>query len=162
MRVEDQCARGMQSLELLLGFFDRVDTKLSVVLGINIGLVGLLAAQFHDYRQVAIVGWSAIGVFLICALTSLYHLYRGSFPHTDGGRGSLLYFKEIAKRTSAEFCGEFAAQDAEARLRDVLEQTWQNAVILSEKYRHLRCAYQAMALSLVPWAVGLGALTAFK
>ncbi|MEU4134617.1 hypothetical protein, partial [Streptomyces wuyuanensis] len=36
---------GWQQLSLVLGFFSRIDTKLSVVLGIDLGMLALVATR---------------------------------------------------------------------------------------------------------------------
>jgi hypothetical protein len=77
---------------------------------------------------------SALVALLALALIalSLVFLYQASFPRLVGGRSSLLYFREIAKRKEAAFIDEFSEQSEEAFLKDVLAQVWRNSQILKK------------------------------
>lgn len=155
MSAEDAYELAWTRLQHVLSFFERVDTKQSVVLGIDVALLGVLATQFVAIKDVSVFGWVLVGAFLPLNFLSFVFLYRGSFPRLEGGAGSLIYFAQIAKRTRDEFAAEFRAQNAEGRLEDVLEQLRHNACIATDKYRHLCWAYRFMALSLLPWCVAL-------
>ena len=92
-------------------------------------------------------------VALICG--SLWHLYKGAFPSLEGGALSLIYFREIAKRTEAKFIDEFIKQSEEEYLKDMLGQVWRNSEILKEKFDHLKYAFILLALAILPWVVAL-------
>lgn len=86
-------------LNRLLTFFSRVDTQSSVLLTVNIGMLGFLAANslpLHKFTG-PIGFFVALPVSLIAG--SLWNLYRGAFPQLTGGHKSLVYFREIAKRS---------------------------------------------------------------
>lgn len=155
MNPQEQYDLAWDRLQHVLSFFDRVDTKLSVVLGVNVALLGLLTTQMETLKEVSILGWVAIGMYAVLSAFSFSFLYRGSFPHLEGGDGSLIYFAQIAKRAPATFAAEFKAQTPEFLLADVLEQLRNNAAIATAKYRYLCLAYRLMALSLIPWGAAL-------
>jgi hypothetical protein len=141
-------------LDRVLGFFPRADAKASVVLGIDIGILALLATNapspksFEGYMVFAV-----IPVFLV--VVSLWHLYQGSFPKLEGGTQSLIYFREIANRTESKYLEEFLAVEDDELIKDLLSQIWRNSEILKEKFDHLKLAYIFMASAVVPWAVTL-------
>jgi hypothetical protein len=105
-------------LNLVLSFFSRVDSKASVVLAVDTGMAGYLASRLPSASMlqdwwvlVPIVAFLLIG-------RSLWHLYKGAFPNLVGGSQSLVYFREVAKRTETKFIDEFIAQDEAAYVRD--------------------------------------------
>jgi hypothetical protein len=126
MKPENLLPICQSQLTLVLNFFPRVDSISSVLLAINTGII-----------------------------TSLWHLYKGAFPRLEGGEGSLIYFREIAKTTEANFVSEFARQDEPTYVNDLLGQVWRNSQILTEKFDHLKKAFWALGLAIVPWAIAL-------
>jgi len=142
-------------LTLILSFFPRVDAKLSTLLAIDTGMVGALSASIPSIQRVT--WYMAIAPMISAALiaVSYVYLYRGGFPNINGGHASIIYFKEIAKRTEAKFIEEYAGRTSESLRGDVLGQVWRNSEILVEKYRCLKMAFIFMALATVPFAISL-------
>jgi hypothetical protein len=152
---EKRLAAAGDQLNLILGFFARADTKLSVVLGIDLSMLGLLSTKAPGMQYITSSAWLAATLFLIAVGMSLTHLYQGSFPDVRGGEDSLVFFREIAKLEEAKYVHAFSALSADDLARDLLNQSWRNAVILKEKFHHLRWAYIFMAWGIGPWAVAL-------
>lgn len=147
-------------LNLVLGFFSRVDAKASVVLGVDMAMAGYLAGRMPSLKTMPY--WQTLiplTAFLLIG-NSIWQLYKGAFPNLVGGSSSLVYFREIARRTEAKFIEEFIAQDETAYAKDVLGQAWRNSEILVEKFNHLRLAFVFMALAVFPWAVSLAIFAA--
>jgi len=144
-----------RQLDRVLSFFPRVEAKGSFLFALNTGLLALLALNlsFDDFRVWFLV-IPAISVLLIISV-SLYFLYRSSFPTLKGGTNSLIYFREIAKRTEARFIDDFVAQAEDAHTRDLLGQVWRNSEILKMKYDALKIAFVLSALALIPWVIFL-------
>jgi len=143
-----------EQLDRVLSFFPRVDALSSVVLGVDVGMLALLANSIlppktFDWRIV----FAAAAIVLIGL--SLIHLYKGSFPRLDGGWHSLIYFREIAQRNEADFIKEFSAQRDEDYTNDLLSQVWRNSEILTQKFDHLKRAFYFLAWAVIPWAVAL-------
>lgn len=151
-----QLIAAWSELNLVLSFFGRVDTKLSVVLGIDLGMVGLLLSKLpSQLTEINLIGRWSLLVFVLNTVVSLIQLYRGSFPNIVGGTESLTYFRAIAKRREVTFVDEFSAQTSEQLARDVLCQVWRNSEILSQKFTCLKWAYIAMAIAIIPWVICL-------
>lgn len=145
-------------LDRILAFFPRADAKGSVLLAVNTGMLAVLASNLPSAG--AFDRWLLfllIPVFLIGG--SLWHLYKGAFPSLEGGHDSLIYFREIAKRTESKFVDEFTGQSEQSYLRDILSQVWRNSQILKEKFDHISAAFNWMAVALIPWAASLVMLT---
>ena len=79
----------------------------------------------------------------------------GAFPSLEGGRGSLIYFREIAKRKEAQYAEEFRSISEEDYLKDLLGQVWRNSEILTEKFDHISTAFNWTAFSILPWVGSL-------
>jgi hypothetical protein len=159
MNTADRNVTASKQLDLVLSFFVRVDGRLSVLLGVNVGMLGVLAVNAPPVRE-----WRghhfllAIPVLLIGA--SLFQVHHAYFPQLEGGNGSLIYFREIAKRTETQYAEQFRAASDDAFLKDLLSQIWRNSQILNKKFERLRVAFDLVAWALVPWLVALVMLAA--
>lgn len=137
-------------LDRVLAFFPRADAKGSVLLAVDTGMLAFLAsnsppsASFDWWILITLLPALLLGI-------SLWHLYRGAFPSLKGGHDSLIYFREVSKRTESGFIEEFIAQPDEAYLKDVLSQVWRNSEILKEKFDHISSAFNWMAFAILPW-----------
>lgn len=147
-------------LNLVLSFFSRVDAKASVVLAVDTAMAGYLAGRLPSFKTmpywqplIPLVAFVSIGM-------SFWNLYKGAFPNLVGGNLSLVYFREIAKRTEAKFIDEFSAQAEADYAKDVLGQVWRNSEILVEKFNHLKRAFIFMALAILPWVTSLALFAA--
>jgi hypothetical protein len=157
--MTDQADEGMalEQLNLVLGFFPRVESMITVVLGIDLAMLGVLATQLPVYAELS---WLALVTLIPGALlaASIVCLYAAAFPRLEGGNQSLVYFREIAARTEANFVHEFAGQQRGEYVRDVLGQVWRNAQILTKKYDSLKLAFVWLAWAVFPWAGAIAAL----
>jgi hypothetical protein len=155
MEKERLIPTSQHTLNLVLSFFPRVDSKASVVLAVDTGMLGYLATHLPILSPLR--WWEFIipaPAFLLLAL-SLWHLYKGAFPNLSGGHSSLIYFSEIAKRTEVKFIDQFVEQQESGYVEDVLGQAWRNSEILKEKFHHIKRAFLFMAWSVLPWTVAL-------
>lgn len=140
-----------------LGFFARVDSKASVILAIDTAMLGVLVANTPPVRT---FDWSMLIALLptILLAVSYWHLYKEAFPSLDGGHDSLIYFREIAKRTESQFIDGFLNQTEDSYLTDLLSQVWRNSEILKSKFDHIRWAIDFMVLAILPWLISLAML----
>lgn len=150
----DHMAESVDLLKRVLSFFSRVDTKSSIVLGADIGMLGYLASKAPTRANCDY--WMLFALVPACLISaSLFYLYRCSIPELGGGEGSLQYFREIASRTEVRFIEEFVSQSPEDAVKDVLGQVWRNSQIVSSKLCCLHRAYALCAWSVVPWATAV-------
>jgi hypothetical protein len=155
MKAENLYPASKDQLNLVLSFFSRVDTKLSVVLAVDTGMLAVLGSDsppLKAYSSLMLVA-ATLTVFLLAL--SIIFLYRGAFPTLKGGHSSLIYFREIAQRTEHKFIEEFKAQTDEQHVNDVLGQVWRNSEILKIKFDSLKIAFTLLALAIIPWIVSL-------
>lgn len=144
-----------RQLDRVLGFFPRVEARINALFGVNtlILIIAALNVSAGDLQlwYVTIPG----SLLLVGLLVSYYHLFRANFPDDNGGEKSLIFFKEIQKRTEANYIAEFL-ECSEATLRnDLLGQIWRNSCIVCEKYRRVKLAIIACAMSVAPFVVFL-------
>jgi hypothetical protein len=144
-------------LNLVLGFFPRVEAKASVVLGLDTAMLSLLGITAPPIRSFE---WSMIFALIPAGLivASLVFLYLQWSPQLDGGHESLIYFREIARRRESQFIDEFVRQSEDAYMKDVLSQVWRNSEILKKKFDYLKTSFFLTAVALLPW---LGSLAMF-
>lgn len=142
-------------LNLVLSFFSRVDAKASVLLAVDTAMAGYLASHLPSLNSVP--SWRLLVPFLSYVLiaVSYWNLYKGAFPNLVGGHQSLVYFREIAKRTESKFIEEFTAQSETDYTKELLGQAWRNSVILVEKFDHMKRAFIFTALAVLPWIISL-------
>lgn len=144
-----------KQLERVLSFFARVEAKASFLFAIDSALLGTIAmhverSDFNSLSRLIALLLSAIGL-----ASSLYYVYRCSFPSLSGGHLSLIYFKEIAKLREQEYIKRFRSMTEEEYIDDALGQSWRNSEILTEKFRTIRIAFIITGVTLLPWTVYL-------
>ncbi len=143
-----------RQLDRVLGFFPRVEARIATLFGVNtlILIIAALNLSAGDLRLWYVT--VPVSALLIGLLVSYYHLFRANFPDDNGGEKSLVFFKEIQKRTEANYIAEFL-DCSEASLRnDLLGQIWRNSCIVCEKYQRVKLAITT-AISVVPFIVFL-------
>jgi hypothetical protein len=135
-----------------LSFFSRVDAKASALLAIDTGMLALLTSKAPPLTTMSALSYVLAGVTAAILGGSLWFLYRVAFPSLAGGHQSLIYFREIARRTESNFIDAFRAEEEESRVKDLLGQVWRNSCILTQKFDALKWASILMALAILPWA----------
>jgi len=154
----DRVNAAWQQLNLVLSFFSRVDTKLSVVLGINLGMLAMVAARLPKVEGLTLP-IIVLGIcFLATLATSFWHIWNGYFPDLRGGMGSLIFFRPISKMAESEFRVACASRSLRELEDDILNQCWRNSKILTCKFYSLRRAYIATLVAIMPWIALTAAL----
>jgi Family of unknown function (DUF5706) len=152
---QDERKEARDQLTLILSFFSRVDAKASALLAIDTGMLAVLATNAPPIAAITPLSGVLAGVTVAVLAASLWFLYRVAFPALDGGHESLIYFREIAKRTESNFIDAFSAQEEVPRVKDLLGQVWRNSCILTAKFDALKRAFILMALAIIPWAIAV-------
>jgi len=152
-QVELLKASEMQ-LARVLSFFRRVETKASIILGINTGMLAIITPKFSAFTNFE--NWMII-IFSPIFLNgiSLWCLYQSSSPQLKGGHDSLIYFKQVAKLTENKYIEKFSKQAISNHIKDVLSQVWRNSEILKEKFKYVKYSYIFLSIAIVPWVLSL-------
>lgn len=144
-----------RQLDRVLGFFPRVEARINALFGVNtlILIIAALNVAAGDLRlwYVTMPG----SLLLIGLLVSYYHLFRANFPDDNGGEKSLIFFKEIQKRTEANYIAEFLDCSETTFRNDLLGQVWRNSCIVCQKYQRVKLAIIATAFSIAPFVMFL-------
>lgn len=145
------CDVAERQLDRVLGFFPRIDTKASALFAISSAELAVAAVnmQLDDFKS-WYIAIPASGFFLLVAVVFVL-LYKCAYPHLDGGTNSLIYFREIAKLTEADYVRRYTSYVHSERLNDLSGQIWRNAQIASLKFQYLKWGTIALMLSLIPW-----------
>jgi hypothetical protein len=155
METEQLLPACKDELNLVLSFFPRVDAKASVVLAVDTGMAGYLAAHLPPLYSLRWWEFLAPACAFALLVLSFWHLYKGAFPTLKGGDRSLVYFREIARRTESKFIDEFMLQEEVAYIKDTLGQVWRNSEILTDKFDHLKFSFIFLAGAVLPWTIAL-------
>lgn len=150
-------ARASAQLDRVLGFFPRVDSKITALFAANTTMLGLLALNI---RATDVVVWYLMALHVVTAgllAGSLVLLYLASFPQMKGGAGSLVYFREIGRMTEEKYVAAVNGCDDERYARELESQVWRNSEILTEKFERLKQAFYCTAAALAPWLAVLAA-----
>lgn len=146
-------------LNLVLGFFVRVESRLALMLGVDLSMLAFLASHAPPASELGARYYLAlVPVFFIAG--SLVHVWLGFFPKLDGPKQSLVYFGTLSARPESEYIAAFRALSDDEYISDLLSQTWHNARILTEKFVHLKLAFRWMLFAILPWLYVLGMFTA--
>lgn len=138
----------------VLSQFGRIDSRASVILSIDLGMLTLLALNYPFQSELTC--WHLVGfVPLIFVTISLIQLYKSQYPDFDGGSQSLFYFKEIAAKTEVNFSNAFVALTEEQAIKEILCQIWRNSSILNAKFKYLKLSIFWMAVSIIFWLISL-------
>ena len=155
---DELAGRANDQLALVLSFFARVETKLSVVLAVDLAMISIAFAKVLPVTNASPSVIGLIALFAVMQVASLILLYRGSFPHLTDGERSLIYLRTGAALDEADYRQRFSERDRGAHTDDVIDQAWINARILTVKFDRLKHAYFWMGLSVAPWLVALAVL----
>ena len=152
---KEQLSLAEKNLEILLEWVGRFDSKSSVVLGIETGMLGVLAASAPVPNL-----WTCIMILLtapsiVFISMSLLFIYLSNYPRLKGSDNSLFYFGSICKHTLEKYKQEFSKRSAEEQLKDILEQCHRNSEIISKKFYWLRWAYRMLFIGVFPWGITL-------
>jgi hypothetical protein len=153
--LTEQIAFAEKNLDRLLQWISRVDSKVSVLLGMHTGMLGIvasLAPEPHEWKWFMLLSFVATAVLLG---TGFVLISFASYPRTTGPSKSLLFFGSIAGNSFNEFNQCWSSRTTQQHLGDLLEQCHRNSEIIDRKFKYLKNAYRTMMLAMLPWAITL-------
>lgn len=154
---QERVQAAWNQLNLVLGFFPRVDTRLSAVLALDLGMLAIAGDRWSlQDASWWVIAAAVVFVLLICA--SFYHLWKAIVPDRRGGTNSVVFFRSIASFKESDFLKRYMRLSSAELACDLLEQTWRNSKVLECKFTALRNACIAMAIAVPAWVWLLMAL----
>lgn len=153
MSGKEQLRLAEKNLEYLLEWIGRFDTKSSVILGIDTGMLGALAtfAPAVNLWTLLMKGFAILSIILL--LISLLFVYLSNYPRLKGSSDSLFYFGSVCQKCFDQYHQEFSKLSAEECLKDILGQCHRNSEILNQKFSYLKWAYRLLLVGVIPWAI---------
>ena len=162
MNSEERLKSHYESLSRAIRFVRATDAKAAPVLGLQIALVGTLAARFDKLWSV--VGrspWEAesyvlaallvlYGVFVVAVITMAARVYMPSNPRTGK---FLIYFEDISYMDYVAFEAHAKEMTLELIEGQLLDQIHRVSRIASTKMNRVRWAFILTAPSSVLWLV---------
>lgn len=144
-----------KTLARLLDWINKVDTKITLIMAIDIAMLGILfseAPSVSDYSTVLIIClvFSTITIFI-----SLLFLLFSTFPITRGPDDSMIYFGKIVNKTLEEYESDLGAYQEENYIEDLIQQCHRNAEIANRKYKLLQRSLRALFVCIIPWLISL-------
>lgn len=148
---QDRVLAAWNQLNLVLGFFSRIDTRLSAVLALDLGMLALVGSR---WTSADVISWRLAVAGLVFAVplsASFCYLWNAIVPDRRGGTDSLVFFRSIASLPESEFRNRFMNLSQRQLACDLLEQAWRNSRILERKFDSLRSACVGLAFALPGW-----------
>jgi hypothetical protein len=142
-------------LERTLTAIGAAEVKLSVVITINLAMLGGLGNAFtphqsiHDWHLLTvIVASTTIFASLICCALAL-------IPRMQGPERSFIFFGRIGKRLQKTYFTDFSQAGEDAILNDLLAQIHRNSEIACKKFDLIRISMLWSFVSIPPWFVSM-------
>jgi hypothetical protein len=147
-------------LERNLHWIAASEVKIGVVIAIDTGLFGALAAAFNGSKVVGHYYLAHVSTFFAAMLlaTAIICGAMTIMPRTGGPPSSMIFFGRIAAKSKANFEHEFNQAAPADLLGDCLAQIHRNAEIAAEKFRWV-IASMRWSFAAVPfWLVAIATL----
>lgn len=138
-----------------LDWIKAVDVKTSILIGIDLAMLGVLAAVAPATKDLT---FGKLGILVLSSVPlamSLVACLLATMPRLDGPEGSMIFFGGICKRTRDAHRAAARERADEERWQDVCDQTHQNAVIADWKYAKVRMGFYWLFASAPFWLISI-------
>jgi hypothetical protein len=143
------------TLSRQLQWIAAADSKVSPVATVDLAMLGVLAAVAPASKEWTGVTITLTALALASLSASLLHLLVATSPRTRDPVGSLIYFGGITQRTEEEFVVEMQNLQVEQYELDLARQTYRNACIAGEKYKHVKTGTRLLYAAIIPWTLAV-------
>jgi hypothetical protein len=156
----EKLAHARWVLERHLHWIAAAEVKVGVVIAIDTGLLGALAAALNGNRATghvflgqvcSLLAAILLGAAIACAAMTV-------LPRVEGPPSSMIFFGRIAAKAQEEFARQFTDAKAADFLVDCLAQIHRNAEIAREKFKWVRRGMWCSFLGAPFWAVAIASL----
>lgn len=153
MDIKTKIEISEKNLQRLLEWVSRFDNKSVIILGVDTGMLGVLATFAPPLKSLSSASIIFALISILFLALSLLFIYLGSYPRTTGPKKSLLFWVCISKCSFSEYRESFLNQSDEEYLNDLLEQCHRNSEIIDDKFTNLKRAYRMLFVALSPWII---------
>jgi hypothetical protein len=156
----EKLAHARWVLERHLHWIAAAEVKVGVVIAIDTGLLGALAAALNGNRATGHEYLGLLCSFLAAVLLALAVICAAMtvLPRVEGPPSSMIFFGRIAAKPQADFVREFTDAKAGDFLADCLAQIHRNAEIACKKFKWVRKAMWCSFLGAPFWVVAIMSL----
>jgi hypothetical protein len=156
----ERLAHARWVLERHLHWIAAAEVKVGVLIAIDTGLLGALAAALNGNRALghiflgqvcSLFAALLLGAAIACAAMTV-------LPRVEGPRSSMIFFGRIAAKPKEEFAQEFTDATPADFLADCLGQIHRNAEIACEKFKWVRKGMWCSFLAVPLWATAIASL----
>ncbi|KPK21461.1 MAG: hypothetical protein AMJ70_07030 [Dehalococcoidia bacterium SG8_51_3] len=144
-----------KNLDRIIEWVSRCDYKSSIILGIDTGMLGAMAAFAMPFPDLSLFIIITAFITLLTLGTSLAFIITGIYPRTKDPGKSLLYFEAISNCSLDEYKQRFIEIATDEYVSDLLEQCHRNSEILSQKFHRLKLAFLFLIISVLPWSMSI-------
>lgn len=155
IQTEERVRISEQTLARQLEWIRTVDTKVSILVGIDIAMLGVLATAMPASSD---PWWYAATLAIVggcCTVTSLTFCALATFPRVSSPNRSLLFFGSISTHSVEEYIKCFTTRSLQDHLEDLLYQAHRNAQIACVKYGMVKWASAFLIGGAIPWLIVL-------
>jgi hypothetical protein len=156
----ERLAHARWVLERHLHWIAAAEVKVGVVIAIDTGLLGALAAALNGNRATTHVYFALVCSFLAAVLLALAIVCAAMtvLPRVDGPPSSMIFFGKIATKHQAEFEHQFSEAQSADFLADCLAQIHRNAEIACDKFKWVRKSMWCSFAAAPFWAAAIATL----
>ena len=160
--MEERLKSHYESLTRVIGFVRAADTKAAPVLGLQIALVGTLAARSDRLQTILVKEPCDVESIILIAVIVLYSLLLVAvvtfaalvyIPINPRTGESFIYFEDIASMDYEIFESRAKGMTTELIESHLLDQIHRVSKIASVKMRRVRCAFLLSAPASALWLV---------
>ena len=153
VRVDEEklLTNAVNQFNLVLQLFPRADSKMSTLLGYNLGMLGFLGANAPRFQDWTLLLWVVYPLAVLFVGLSLVFVYKSSYPTIISNKRSLIFFNDIAALNQDDFVAQFRHEFRKDYADDMLRQIWCNSEILHDRFHYLQQGYKMTALAVAPW-----------
>lgn len=151
MNFEHKIAQAEENLQRKLEWVGRHDTKIVLVTGIIITMLGLLVSASSKIENWNYFLYIVFAVTALLLFICLFFIYKSQYPKTTSSNTSLNYFGTIADMKFEEFKRRTKQATDEEYLDDLLCQIHINSQVLKLKFRFLKLSLLFIGIVAIPW-----------
>lgn len=152
--LEERIRAAEGVLSRLHDWIGRYDNRASGLIGIDTGMLGVLAIMT---RPTLSDGWldAALILSILFIGISFSLIIVGTYPRMKGPKTSFIFFGRISEMSEDEFKKSFKKCSEDEYLEDLLGQCHINSKILNVKFKYLRNSLLMIVLAIIPWSIAL-------
>lgn len=143
------------SLDRHLSWIQSIDSKVSLVVAVNIGMLGYLAATLPEAKASPLVTVVLVVLGMAPNVISLACCAMAMCPRLRSPNLSVLFFGTISAHSPEEYTRRLKALTGEEYLADLLLQVHRNAAIASAKFGLVKQGTLWLVCGAIPWALVL-------